>query len=120
MKIKEFLPSIFLTLGLFLTQLYAPNYTITCFSFFGIGIIMSALNQSERLFIRVLIVQLVITLFIYFRLALPNIGFLENTLNAINMPIYLLPIVFVFFNTLNAAVIVNLGSLMVSFFKKKN
>jgi hypothetical protein len=115
--IKNLLFIPLLALLLLLIQLFLPNYVMVCIAYFFTGALIHALH-CKLVYIKTLITQLIITGILYYTNALPTIQFLENTLQSFDLPAYILPLAFILFNSLNAAIIVNLGAVSVSIIKE--
>jgi hypothetical protein len=118
MSFKDKIIQFPLPLGIFLLviQLYLPNYLMVTIAYFFIGALMHVLNL-KYIFLKTFIIQIFLTTLLFYANSLPNIQFLENTLNSLQMPQYILPLAFILFNTLNASIIVNLGATSVSLIK---
>ena len=99
---KKLLPILVLAVLLLIPQFFLSSYIAIICCWFAIGMLFALAGAGRNMFGKALLAQLPIGLLLYFTIGSRNMFYLEDALA--NISPLLLPILWIVFNCLNAAI----------------
>ncbi|PZX38989.1 hypothetical protein LX97_02354 [Nonlabens dokdonensis] len=89
-------------------QIIFENYTYVLISIIIIGFISGWFLNDKKIFLKALILQLVFFTILYC-ITNKNISYLNNVAENLGMPAFIIPVIFILFNTLNFSILFSFG-----------
>lgn len=102
--IKSFLPLILALIPQFIFE----NYTLVVLFTVAVGFAGGWLLEDKKIFLKMALFQLIFFSILFF-VSRGNVFYLNEVMQNLKLPLFLIPIVFILFNTLNVAILFLFG-----------